>query len=264
MNKLLYVMNRDLKRSYKNLFKVNIFIYQMGKVGSSTLYKSIKNAAQFHNFDTDTPQKYFSPVKVGIYGKMRWKFWFWTTKVRINYLKKNGKVKLVSLARDPVARNISAYFQVLENKPNLKKESSVLIKDFFETTNHDVPLTWFDLELKKNFGIDIYDYDFPKEKGYLVIEKGNIELLLLKLEKMSECLIAIKEFLEVADFNVVNANHATEKWYSQLYKDFKQEIIFPKTYLDKMYNSRYANYFYTDEEINKFYSKWLKVKQLHP
>ena len=60
----------------------------------------------------------------------------------------------------------------------LKKLIDIFIKEY----SHDVPLQWFDLELKKATGINVYNYPFPKHKGYMTIEENNIELLIMKLE----------------------------------------------------------------------------------
>lgn len=256
LKRILRVLYKDITRIYNNLFKAEVFIYQMGKVGSSTLFNSIKNSAQFHNYDKDAPQKYFAKSKIGIYRSIRWKAFYWSTKIRIKYLEKKGKkIKIISMARDPVARNISAFFQVLEKGKKYKTDK--LINDFFNKTYHEVPLNWFDIELKRHFGIDIYKYKFPKEKGFYIIKYKNIELLLLKLEMFNQCLNDIKNFIG-EDFEIKNENISEKKWYSDMYKDFKKEIIFPKEYLEKMYRSKFTNHFYTEEEINRFYSKWTK------
>ena len=40
--------------------------------------------------------------------------------------------------------------------------------------------------MKEVFGIDVFAYPFDAEKGYTLIKEGNIELLLMKMEKLSE------------------------------------------------------------------------------
>lgn len=258
IKKVIFSLTRDFKRFYNNLFKAKFFIYQMGKVGSSTLYKSIPNAAQFHNFDTDTPQKYFAPVEERLYQRLRWKFWFFAIKFRIKYLKlKNQKIKFISIARDPIARNISGYFQTLEGKKNkLDMNISSLRKDFLNNTNHLAPLVWFDKELNRHFGIDIYKYPFNKEKGYIIIKEKNYEVFLVTLESLSKNLTELEEYINFESLDLSSENRATNKWYSNLYKDFKNKVDIPENYIKKMYNSKYTNYFYSDEQIDKFKHRW--------
>jgi hypothetical protein len=119
---------------------------------------------------------------------------------------KSHKAKIITLVREPVGRNVSAFFQ------NYKRftgsgfhdsyfEAVDLINMFFKNYNHEVPLSWFDIEIKETLDIDVYDYTFPKEKGFLAIQKGNIELLILKME-MSDAIKqkVISEFLNIGLF----------------------------------------------------------------
>ena len=66
------------------------------------------------------------------------------------------------------------------------------VKRFLETEkktgNCGAVFEWFNVELKEPLGLDIYQYEFDKMRGYQIIEKDNIELLLIKLEKLDEFL----------------------------------------------------------------------------
>jgi hypothetical protein len=132
-----------------------------------------------------------------------------------------------------------------------------LIVDFFKQLPHEHPLTWFDEEMKSVFDIDVYSSDFPKNKGYKIYKNRQVSLLVLKLEKMSECSArAFEEFLNIKNFKLVNANIAKTKRYAGIYKQFKESIEFPLSYIDKMYNSKFAQHFYTKEELDMFKKKW--------
>ena len=50
----------------------------------------------------------------------------------------------------------------------------------------DFTCTWFDKELTKTFGIDIYSLPFNKDIGYEIIRMNNIEILVLRMEDMDE------------------------------------------------------------------------------
>jgi len=51
-------------------------------------------------------------------------------------------------------------------------------------------------------------------------------------------------------------NVGGEKIYAPLYRDFKHRISVPQVYIDEMYTSRYARYFYSQEELERFGRKW--------
>jgi glutamate mutase epsilon subunit len=118
---------------------------------------------------------------------------------------------------------------------------------------------WFDVELKAVFGIDVYDYPFDREKGYSIIEQDNVEVLVIKLEKINSLEQVIGDFVEVSDFKLINSNVSDKKPYKYLYKNMREEIRIPREVVDRYYkNSPRMKHFYTEEEINMFYKKWEK------
>jgi hypothetical protein len=54
----------------------------------------------------------------------------------------------------------------------------------------------------------------------------------------------------------VDANVASAKAYSTLYRDFMDAIVLPNEYVKKMYASQFAQHFYTAEEIARFTARW--------
>ncbi|MDJ0844898.1 putative capsular polysaccharide synthesis family protein [Crocosphaera sp.] len=85
-----------------------------------------------------------------------------------------------------------------------------------------------------------------------------VELLLIRTEdinsKMEE---AIKEFMNIEEFKLSNANVANNKKYANKYKRFQQSIKLPESYIEEMYDSKYTRHFYSEEEIENFKAKWL-------
>jgi hypothetical protein len=47
-----------------------------------------------------------------------------------------------------------------------------------------------------------------------------------------------------------------DKNYRDMYKEFKQNLKLPLSYVEEMCSSKYFNHFYTEEEIRKVYSRW--------
>ena len=60
------------------------------------------------------------------------------------------------------------------------------------------------------------------------------------------------------DFELVRANEARDKWYADLYREFKEKSVLPQSYADRLYNSSYMEQFYTAEEIEAFRQKWCR------
>ncbi|MGI8739288.1 MAG: putative capsular polysaccharide synthesis family protein [Gammaproteobacteria bacterium] len=131
------------------------------------------------------------------------------------------------------------------------------IEIFLENYGHDAPLGWFDIELKSTFGIDVFATPFLASKGYTTYRGPNVDALVLRLESINTSAEpAFKEFLDIENFRRVQANVADDKNYFAAYKAFKQKLILPQAYLDKIYDSMLARHFYTEEELTGFRRKW--------
>jgi hypothetical protein len=191
------------------------------------------------------------------------------------YIKLSRKdYKIITLTRDPVARNISLLFQQFHHllKPMLLdkraardltvtelSETKLLELIFFDKINQSYPVQWFDKELNKIFGIDVYSHPFEMEKGYSVIRKGRISVLVLRSENLSDQTDIIREFTGDNAFEPKGDNRGMKKWYGEMYKRFLENFSPTEEYLDELYNSRYMRHFYTDDMITEFKKKWMKT-----
>lgn len=183
---------------------------------------------------------------------------------------------VVTLVRDPMSRNISSFFQNLElmfdfwpaqemaNQP-LDEVASRLVELFLEsnvTGNSALelcgdPLTWFDLELKPVFGVDVFAKPFPMSQGYEIYGGPNSRVLLLRLEDLGRVgPKAIGKFFHTNAAQMTQRNDASDKIYADVYRRFKQLLKLPSEYLDRMYASRYCQHFYTPEELASFRARW--------
>lgn len=173
--------------------------------------------------------------------------------------------KLVSIFREPVGRNISTFFLTIENffEDFFRRyecgEISLeqVLETFLREYRHEMPLQWFDKEVGEVFGIDVYEPAFPMEKGYQIIKNGNVEILLIKMERLNDCFQeAFENFLGTRIPNLA-LTHITEKDPSYyMYKEFLGKVTIPAEYLEQMYGSRFAKHFYRPEEIQDLMDKW--------
>ena len=258
-----------------------ILVYQMGKVGSSTVTKTLKQSLDapvyhvhfltedglnmqvkaFENYRQYT-QKY-SPVFVQQAQVIKDKI----------EQKTDHKWKIITLVRDPIARDISDIFQNLDriladhlNESGKIKDSNKIIdllQDKFANydPDSDFACTWFDRELKARFNVDIYDYPFDQEQGFSIINHEQADVLVLRLEDLNQRLNqACQDFLgvDLTKKDIANKNISTDKKYFDDYKNIVKNIVIPRETCAKIYNSKYVRHFYPQSMIDKFIAKWSK------
>lgn len=173
-----------------------------------------------------------------------------------------GKSGIITLVRDPVERSLSGFFYNLRNErseklQDLSEHPDVLLETFINNGPDNYTLQWFDNEFRKTTKLDIYRYDFDKDIGYTVINDKGFNVLLLKVETNNEIKRkALTEFLGCEGITLETKNTSAKWNYYEVYNKFKNEVKFPIKYLNKMYKSKLATHFYSDDEIRAFYKIW--------
>lgn len=199
-----------------------------------------------------------------------------------NIVKESRKsLRIISAVREPLARDYSAFWQVFTEGTERGMLLPFLKGDFQQMYNSYInlilggdayrkqmlgiytPLTWydefewFDEQIRKHLDVDIYQYPFDKERGYIIIKKGNIELFLFKVEKMGSILNEISSFVGAEKLSTINSNTAKQKWYGLAYAQFRKEVKLPDKYVEHYYcDNCKMDYFYTPKEKSAFLQKW--------
>lgn len=225
-----------------------LFVFQMGKVASSSIYNSLRGRypgimVHEHTFNP----RHGDPHMKRLY---RW-----------YHAGKNRPLKIISPVREPVGRNVSAFFQNFEREtgiPYTEHEFSLQqLRDLFlENYPHDIPLKFFD-KIARNFDIDVYSHPFPRE-GHLRLDNGKgTELLILRHDlpddQKSEL---IGTFAGIGDFTLESANIGAEKIYAKTYRAFRERVSLPERYLERMAGSEYFRHFYSGETIREVCERW--------
>lgn len=280
----LYTVSNIYFRFYfrKRKKGVPIFVYQMGRVGSRTVVDTLnsQNISRpiFHihylrRDGLDFLREKAEFMERAYPGKAFWAGLFLREnldKYDFNY------IDIIVLTRDPVARNLSAFFHSMDfwypqlrnysDKNEFSEEIYSQIKTvFLEHYNHERPLQWFDQELKEVFGINVFQEKFPTHHGYQIYHHSQARVLVIKLERLNEVYRqALKAFLDLdfTNISLAKANVSDSKSYNQLYQKFINWLRLPKKYLDRMYSSQYARHFYTREEISIFRKRWTEIKDI--
>lgn len=227
-----------------------ILIFQPGKVGSTTIKKSLEKyevrCVHLHSFrnEEENCERALMQCKKVIQEKCT-------------------KVKIITLVREPIERDISVYMHKLGNGDN-----SILRADTKEGIvkwlNHSLDVgpygeefDWFDNELKELTDIDIFQYPFDKEKGYAIISEGKWEILILKLEKLDRNEVIISKFVGLDNFKLQKENEGSKKEYRYIYTDAIKNLQVPNKIICRYYNcNNRMDHFYTKEEKRSFLKKY--------
>lgn len=270
-----YIENYNLSTLQKRLTKSKkiIIVHQMGKVGSSTVCESLKrNKIGFPVVHTHflEPKKLQLRLNSISSNENKIDRHLITSLLVLDAIRDSSKkIKIVTLVREPIARNISAFFESINRyiynfnhrykKGNIDTED--LVKSFLKKFPHQFPLNWFDKEMKAVFGIDVYKRNFDFDKGYQIYgheNSQNLELLLIKLEKLNDCHeFAFSDFFGLDNFILEHKRLGSDQKYADLYNQFKNSIKLSEGYAENLYNSKYVRHFYSREEIDSFKDKWL-------
>lgn len=241
---------RELKPSLEK--DIPILIYQMGKVASTSIFKSLQAVhggwvIQLHDHQPDQ------------YTRRKLK-----RRMVFDYALKEGKpIKVITLTREPVGRNIACLFEnFIQNTgrawadPDINVE--LLRQHFMKEFDHNEPLRWFDENLKAHFGIDCYSKEFSGQ-GYQYYENGPVSVLAMQCELPDDLKARmVGDFVGISDFTLKNANVGSKKPYSGLYGEFKDTVRFPEAYMKRMCESRYFRHFYCQDIIDKTWDRWIE------
>jgi hypothetical protein len=229
----------------------------MGKVGSSSVDATIKRHFLHYHVHTFRPDRIERQrQQQDLLYLRQWE------QIRRYVVEANHPALYITGVRNPIDRNISAFFERYEHYTGEKFAESQLsvdelIRIFHEQFEHDRPLNWFDDELKTYLGVDVYEHPFPHEQGFQVIEANSKRVLILKLESPDESKEqALSAFLGMP-LKLKRDNIGENKAYAGVYTEFKKRIILSQDYLNHMLDSRYTRHFYTPQEIASSREKWL-------
>ncbi len=224
-----------------------VLIYQMGKVASSAIYASLEKVysgivLHTHTFGASDDD--------------------WRIRKIYEYSTINRKpLNIITLTREPIGRNISAFFQNFERDTGVsyKRSNASLIELrmlFLKNYKHNVPLEWFDIHIKANFGVDVYATPFP-DSGIEIYEDKNYRILIMRSEIDDNAKsLAIRQFLGLSNFHVKRKNIGSTKPYANTYRLFKDTVRLPSDYITKMCNSKYFSHFYSNDFVERVRQQW--------
>lgn len=259
-----------------------IFILQMGRVGSASVIVAINQAYQAIQRDIPAYHSHY----IGHYEQIIERASFDLSNYHyakrdienidmknraelFKYLEDQQPVKIISLVRDPIARNVSTFFFAFpEFVPDWKeKEAQNLLPastlhTIFESKRQFIQtaFNWFDEQIKDALGLDVYAVPFDKTRGWQVYKKGLVELLLLRMEDLHRTgEDTLRKFLHLPHLKMVKVNTGEEREAYELYRRFLTHPV-SQEYLEMTYSTKLARHFYSNEEIEQFIQRWRNPK----
>lgn len=253
-----------------------ILVYQMGKVGSSSVTEALKRAGIPHGVHhvhflspegLSATEAYYQTLGKGMPEHVR------VGRELRRAIDAGGlrRALVVTLVRDPVARDISDFFQNLrlhddhmlgaDGLPEWERVVTHLSGMFarFDEAN-DYTCAWFSREFERALGVDIYAHTFDPVGGYSLVEQGGWRILVMQVEALSRAFEPAMRDLLGGRYNApfTAANIGTEKEFGQVYDQVRATFRLPRDLCARIYNSRYCRHFYSDEQREGFIRRWVK------
>ena len=173
-------------------------------------------------------------------------------------------VYVINVYRNPIERKISSFFEKIgsyhfnteDRLVNMYKINKV-INRFNDIFSH--------IGLGDHF-LDKYDIinppAFDYQKKYLLIKQNDINYITLRLK---DSLLWGPILTNIFGFKIciVKDYESKNKPIKDLYNNFKQHYKIPKNLLDDIMQCKNFNYYFSEEEKNKYFNEWF-IKSSEP
>jgi hypothetical protein len=257
-------------------------VYQMGKVGSSTVHRSLRAAGvpALHkvHYLSDLGVARSQRLYAGLARRVPVPHESGTAAVR-RLLATGPDLtwKVVSLVREPIARDVSAYVQMVDvlhpelvagDTPQVARIARAARAQFLAfDENRNYTCRWFDDELGQVFGIDVFAHSFDPAAGAQRLRAGRLDLLLMRMEDLDRVgSAALSEFIGRPVPLVRHSSRAPDKlqaaYQEPVYRQILRQVRVPEPVCQRVYASRYARHFYSAAELDRFTQRWAASARL--
>jgi hypothetical protein len=264
----------DLSRYIKNHPGKNpVILYQIGKVGSSTVIKSMRAVVPkepilgMHNLTKlkegithalahlPNPSEALGVLHQGL-ALSEW----------MDTLGEDYKFNVITMVKDPISRNISHFFHAVESFwPMFRYRLTVGDISMEEVRDTFLGLFlsfkfdhWFQTHFEPVFPIDVASIPYEQGKGYAIANSpsGRYRVMVMRSEDISRVLPqASKEFIGIEVPVAKRENTAEDKFYSDIYLQFKK-LPLPAWYVDNMLDDKVVQNFYSAQEREEMFYKY--------
>lgn len=267
--RLRIVAEREANRAFSDPAVPPVLVYTMGKVGSTTVCHSLREAVlpnpvlPLHFLSADLSRHRKTHEYAGIYPPPYHIFLGEAVRKALP-----RPCSVISLVRDPVAFVVSDLFEnpafareairTGNGTIDSRKALGYLQQELANPRTFSYVNEWFDRELKQVFHIDVFAEPFPVDVGYAAYSKGDVKALVIRLEDLSRVgPTAISEFLDLAQpVTLASANVRKESEQAEAYDQVLHSIELDAALCRQIYASEFVTHFYNETMIERFRSKW--------
>lgn len=266
---LLKIRHLLIRYFWKRILKFHIFYYTYfinkskdiiiilspGKVGSSSVYKSIKkkisNSYIFHvHFLTEKNINH--GINYHRNSKRKSVPYHFISSIICSsfFIKRNEKIKVIVLFREPIARFISDFYQnsnrlvsqinSLNNKKILKKINLGISK----MDHMDYLENWVIDELKLNLNYDLFKKSMLRDKEFFIDKTKNISFLFFKMEYLDKEFENASKIFFNQKIKLIKQNISSKKDYFYYYSKAKKMVEVNKSVIDEMRKYNYTKTIY--------------------
>jgi Putative capsular polysaccharide synthesis protein len=234
--------------------KACIHLFQMGKVGSKSIEKSLRISGHTEHIMhlhfanqmiTSYPDCYYSYPEI----------------IRDS----PGNILFLTGVREPIGRILSGWIESTkshESSMNLDHLNDLLDdpigieKELEKELEKDIDIitNWFD----HNFycGLDVFSKPFNQEKGYATISGDRHKVFVYTVEKLDDIWEVLSIFLG-SDLRCVRINETKSKGSRELEFLHKISTIkLPQRIIEKAYDNQYSRHFWSLNDINLLKKKY--------
>lgn len=163
----------------------------------------------------------------------------------------------ISCVRDPVARNLSAFFQNITDyvKDPANANPQYVLDAFTAEYDHDIPLTWFDREWHEYLGIDIYQAKPASGRRFLQADNW----MVFKPNAGPAFISKVLSKVAKRRIKITLSNVSDRKAHAALYKAIKERARLESALADRIYGSPFARQFWSETERLKMHRQWTEV-----
>jgi hypothetical protein len=200
-----------------------ILNYQMGKVRSAAVARYLrgKGAAEWHiHRFYDTPvtgpvpkQRLFKSIDLALLWLLR---------------RFASRIYLISGVRDPLSRDVAMFFQTARSLYGVDPASASL-DELHRIFVDRFPLgavdTWFDDELNRALGIDVFATPFDKDSGFIQLQRGRVSAFIYRLDRLDDLEGALAAFFEEKNYRLSGAEQKNAAPYAGTCEAFRAAYV---------------------------------------
>jgi hypothetical protein len=266
------VQKRVALRNFEN--QTPTLVYQMGKVGSSTVVETLENLpllspiVRVHSLHPAKVSEDIETLRESL-GYLREHVITSSTLVQKQLDWGEFPCTVITLTREPVGRAISFAFQDWRRQlPEVsvvrdldpEKMIELVMQKLRPGSLHADPGRWFERELKSVFGIDVMTVPYDFDQGYVKIQAGPVDVLVMRMEDLDRSLKGgLRELygLSSRGIEVERSNVGKKKAYADLLADVKARLSLPRPVSKRVWSTDYARHFY-GPDLSRLRDKWEK------